>query len=189
MYRCSLPAIVHAGRDRQYMHRLGFACVRVHLEMGFVWLLNSAPRISDINWSTEEKKGMLRHLYFSCAYVYFYLESKFHIIVGKAMEKLHNLVSFTNSVSVCYDIALEIVEIALVSAGASELSDFNSSEQIPDDVIQAIKDRIKKERMEVKIIAEYEAETEVAEKVVAVENQKETKNGVENDEFKDDRDA
>ena len=99
------------------------------------------------------------------------------------MEKLHNLVSFTNSVSVCYDIALEIVEITLVSAGASELSVFNSSEQIPDDVIQAIKDRIKKERMEVRITAEHEAETEVAEKVVAVENQEETKDGVEIDEL------
>merc|ERR1711907_896773 len=85
------------GRDRQYMHRIGFACVRVHLEMGFVWLLNSTPRISDINWSTEEKKG-------------------------KAMEKLHNLISFTNIASLCYDIVLEISEIALLKAVVARYS-------------------------------------------------------------------
>ena len=35
------------------------------------------------------------------------------------MEKLHNLIHYTNSASVCYDIVLEIFEIALLKATAS----------------------------------------------------------------------
>ena len=42
-----------------------------------------------------------------------------YTFAGKAMEKLHNLIHYTNSASVCYDIALEIFEIALLKATAS----------------------------------------------------------------------
>ena len=69
------------------MHRMGFASVRVAAE-GFIWLLNSTPKVSDINLSNDEKRGM-------------------------AMDKLSELVVFCDSVSVAYEQVLAIVEGAL----------------------------------------------------------------------------
>lgn len=76
-----------AFKDRQYMHRMGFASVRIAAR-GFIWLLNSTPKVSDINLSNDEKRG-------------------------KAMDKLGDLANLCGSISVVYDVLLCIIEEAL----------------------------------------------------------------------------
>lgn len=47
--------IIIIEKNHQFIHRLGFACVRVS-RSGFVWLLNSAGRVSDLS-NTKDTKG------------------------------------------------------------------------------------------------------------------------------------
>ncbi len=68
--------------DRQYMHRKGFACVRIGAQ-GFVWLLNSAGRVSDLNVVTTKEL---------------------------AMKKLHELKKFSEMIGIIYDILIETFE-------------------------------------------------------------------------------
>ncbi len=71
--------------DRQYMHRKGFACVRIGAQ-GFVWLLNSAGRVSDLNVVTTKEL---------------------------AMKKLHELKNYAEIVGIIYDILIETFENAM----------------------------------------------------------------------------
>ena len=71
--------------DRQYMHRKGFACVRIGAQ-GFVWLLNSAGRVSDLNVVTTKEL---------------------------AMKKLHELKKYSEMIGIIYDILIETFENAI----------------------------------------------------------------------------
>ena len=71
--------------DRQYMHRKGFACVRIGAQ-GFVWLLNSAGRVSDVNVVTTKEL---------------------------AMKKLHELKKYSEMIGIIYDILIETFENAM----------------------------------------------------------------------------
>lgn len=70
--------------DRQYMHRNGFAALRIGSE-GIVWLLNTSARVNDINISADEKK----------------------LCVSRSLEKLTNKLA---AFSVSYDIMIDIIE-------------------------------------------------------------------------------
>ena len=73
--------------DRQYMHRKGFACVRIGAQ-GFVWLLNSAGRVTDLNVVTTKEL---------------------------AMKKLHELKKYSEMIGIIYDILIETFENAMKS--------------------------------------------------------------------------
>lgn len=76
-------------RDRQYIHRCGYASVRVG-SMGFVWLLNSNARVNDINIAATEK----------------------HAIV---QQKLEELIRSCDSIGFCYDICIDMIETAIAT--------------------------------------------------------------------------
>jgi hypothetical protein len=67
------------------MHRKGFACVRIGAQ-GFVWLLYSAGRVSDLNVVTTKEL---------------------------AMKKLHELKNYAEIVGIIYDILIETFENAM----------------------------------------------------------------------------
>jgi len=73
--------------DKQYCHRRGFAAVRFGSQ-GFVWLLNTGVRVNDITQSSDEKKQ-------------------------EAIKTLANFQSICESISLNYEIVLEIVESTL----------------------------------------------------------------------------
>ena len=57
------------------------------------------------------------------------------------MEKLDDLVRFTDCVSVCYDIALEISEIALLNVDADMVSVSGTSELHHVEEVKGIEER------------------------------------------------
>ena len=77
--------------DRQYMHRCGFAAVRV-AKNGFVWLLNGGPRVNEI--SNEEKKYDL----------------------NKSFSEFNEKCSL---ISYCYELVIETIENSFKIVGNS----------------------------------------------------------------------
>jgi hypothetical protein len=79
--------------DRQYIHRKGFACVRVGAQ-GFIWLLNSSARVSTTEAISINKEAAIR--------------------------KLHELNMFCTAVGCCYDILIEIFEDAILQSSSND---------------------------------------------------------------------
>ena len=73
--------------DHQYLHRMAYACVRVGPN-GFVWLSNNTGKVSDLNLSAERENLNLK--------------------------KQKEFRSFCDSVSICYEVVLDIVEHSLL---------------------------------------------------------------------------
>jgi hypothetical protein len=81
-------------KDRQYIHHMGLATVRVAAE-GFVWLQNASARVSDVNLNVEEKKEL-------------------------TMKKMRDLDRFSQSVAVCYELLLDVISVALSAVKEEE---------------------------------------------------------------------
>jgi hypothetical protein len=73
--------------DHQYLHRMAFASVRVGPN-GFVWLSNLSGKVSDLNLSLLERDNI-------------------------NARKQSEFRSFCTSVSVCYELLIDIFEEAM----------------------------------------------------------------------------
>jgi hypothetical protein len=73
--------------DRQYMYHNGLAVVRVAAQ-GFLWMQNTSSKVSDVNLSIDERRDLV---------------AKNLAMVTQACEK----------VPLCFDLCIEIVELAL----------------------------------------------------------------------------
>lgn len=76
-----------ANLDRQYMHRMAYACVRVGA-MGVVWLLNSSARLNDVGHNKDEVRS-------------------------QAMATLKELQSYCNAVGFVSGMLIDIIETSM----------------------------------------------------------------------------
>ena len=114
-------------KNNQYVHRLGFACVRVS-RSGFVWLLNSAGRVSDIS-STKEIPKKIKDINdekdekVSDAIDDEINSQPMTVIAttttinrNTALRKFQELRSFCESVAISYGIFIDIVEELMITS-------------------------------------------------------------------------
>ena len=113
-------------KHNQYVHRLGFACVRVS-RSGFVWLLNSAGRVSDISSTKEIPKKVKENNDEKDEKVSDAIDDESNtqptpviatttINRNTALRKFQELRSFCESVAICYGIFIDIVEELILTS-------------------------------------------------------------------------
>ena len=124
--------------DHQYLHRMAYACVRVGPN-GFVWLSNNTGKVSDLNLSAERENLNLK--------------------------KQNEFRSFCTSVSICYEIILDVVEHSLQLAAERNVDEStNSSTNLSngsiicrldeESVVRKFKESAKKDQVQINTILE-----------------------------------